>query len=71
MEAVGIEPTSEELTTKGATCLVCVFVFSRLLKHRQSYKRKQSQNFIPLPRHSKGQSHYLFVPLIRPWASLN
>jgi hypothetical protein len=23
MEAVGIEPTSEELSTKGATCLSC------------------------------------------------
>jgi len=35
MEAVGIEPTSEELSTKGATCLVYVFIFFRQSKHRQ------------------------------------
>lgn len=57
MEAVGIEPTSEELSTKGPTCLVYVFVFSRLLKHRQFYRRKQSLNFTPEPRQSKEQSH--------------
>lgn len=35
MEAAGIEPASEELSIKGPTCLVHVFIFSRRPEHGQ------------------------------------